>query len=159
MQPHSDTPARKGPRILLMVLLAIGAFFAMPPLVRWWNPAAGAFDVGTLNAPVLAALQFFAAVSMAFVAWRFLFPVLYAYVRESMEEKLFEKLTADLISQLPSAELANANSIFHAAERRRIAQFQFLIRCVRFLFSLLPFFVFLVLATRMVNSALTIVPH
>ena len=157
--PNTKNPASRGPRILLMVALAALTFFAVPPLLRWWNPAAGAFDVGTLNAPVLAALQFFAAVSMAYVPWRFLFPGLYGYVRDCMEGKLFENLTTELLDQLPTADLATATTIFHAAERRRIAQLQFLIRCVRVLFCLLPFFVFLLLATRMVTTALAVVPH
>ena len=158
--PETTPTASRGPRILFMVALAALAFFAVPPLLRWWDPAAGAFDVGTLNALVLAALQFFAAVSMAYVPWRFLFPGLYGYVRDCMEGKLFENLTDDLLGQLPNEEAWNTQAqATVATERRRIAQFKFLIRCVRVVFSLLPFFIFLLLATHMVNNALTVVPH
>ena len=160
MNPTPDpTTVRKGPRILLLIILAGIAFFAVPPLLRWWNPAAGSFDVGTLNAPVLAALQFFAAVSMAFVAWRFLFPKLYAYVRDCMEGKLFENLSEELRKPLYEEKNIYSDRIHQLAERRKVAQFQFLIRCTRFVFSLLPFFVFLLLATLMVNNSLTVVPH
>lgn len=159
--PETTNPvASRGPRILLMVAMAALAFFAVPPLLRWWNPAAGAFDVGTLNAPVLAALQFFAAVSMAYVPWRFLFPGLYGYVRDCMEGKLFENLTDELLSQLPAPNsLSTLSQLQAAAERRHINQFKFLIRCVRVIFCLLPFFIFLLLATHMVNNSLTVVPH
>lgn len=155
----TPSPIRKGLRIAALLALAGLAFLAVPPLLRWLNPAAGSFDIGTLNAPVLAALQFFAAVSMAYVAWRFLFPKLYAYVRDCMEEKLFTTLTTNLVDQLPPAELATTATVYHAAESRHIAEFQFRIRCVRLLLSLLPFFVFLVASVLMVNNALTIVPH
>ena len=155
MQPTPDTPARKGLRILLMVAAAVAVCFLVPPLLRWLNPAAGAFDVGPLNAPLLAALQFFAAVSMAFVPWRFLFPGLYGYVRDSTEEKLLANITG----QLSQALDADSSNIPAAAERRYIAQFQFLIRCVRLLFCLLPFFTFLLLAMRFLNTALTVVLH
>lgn len=156
MQPTSQPPARnKGWRIVLMVALAAAVFLLAPPLLRWLNPSAGAFDVGTLNAPVLAALQFFAAVSMAFVPWRFLFPGLYGYVRDGMEEKLLANITGQL-SQALDADFTNIPA---AAERRHIAQFQFLIRCVRLLFCLLPFLLFLLLAEHFLNVALTVVPH
>jgi hypothetical protein len=160
-------PPQKGLRIVLMVALAAAVFFAAPPLIRWYAsqaglPMAGSFDLGTLNVPVLAALQFFAAVSLAFVPWRFLFPGLYRYVRDCMEDKLLENLTKVLTDALPNPaneyELT-AESIQLAAERRRISQFQFAIRCVRLIFCLLPFFAFLALAQAFLNSALTVVPH
>ncbi|MBO2010840.1 hypothetical protein [Hymenobacter negativus] len=163
--PITHPPASRGPRILLMVALAAAVFFLAPPALRQFTayfhlPLAGSFDLGTLNVPVLAAVQFFAAVSMAYVPWRFLFPGLYGYVRDCMEGKLFENLTADLLGQLPAPTEWNTQAQTQiSAERRRISQFQFTIRCVRFLFSLLPFFVFLVLATSMVSSSLTVVPH
>lgn len=157
----------KGLRILLMVALAGLVFFAAPPALRWYTqyaqlPAAGSFDMGTLNAPVLAALQFFAAVSMAFVPWRFLFPGLYGYVRDCMEEKLLANITDKLNADLPTQQTdgwTDGAAIRLAAERRHIAQFQFLIRCVRLIFSLLPFFVFLLLAQQFLNTALTVIPH
>lgn len=165
MQPATQPPPQKGLRIAFMVALAAAIFFAAPPLIRWYArqaglPMAGAFDLGTLNAPVLAALQFFAAVSLAFVPWRFLFPGLYRYVRDCMEDKLLENLTKALTDALPSASIYNAaEAIQLAAERRRISQFQFTIRCVRLFFCLLPFFAFLALAQAFLSNALSIVPH
>jgi hypothetical protein len=167
MLAFTPAPAQKGLRIVFMVALATTVFFAAPPLLRWYAryaglPMAGSFDLGTLNVPVLAALQFFAAVSLAFVPWRFLFPGLYRYVRDCMEDKLLENLTTVLTDKLPTyetASLTDGTAIQLAAERRRISQFQFAIRCVRLLFCLLPFFAFLALAQAFLNSALTVVPH
>jgi hypothetical protein len=167
MQPATQSPPQKGLRIAFMVALAAAVFFAAPPLIRWYAryaglPMAGSFDLGTLNVPVLAALQFFAAVSLAFVPWRFLFPGLYRYVRDCMEDKLLENLTKVLTDALPtpgSEGWLGAQTIELAAERRRISQFQFAIRCVRLIFCLLPFFAFLALAQVFLNSALTVVPH
>ena len=69
----------------------------------------------------------------------------------------------DLLALLPTPlddlQVLLPQQVQLAAERRHIAQFQFLIRCVRLLLSLLPFFVFLAAAVLMVNNALTIVPH
>jgi hypothetical protein len=166
MQPTQPKP-QKGLRIIAMVALAAFVFFAAPPALRWYAqyaglPMAGSFDLGTLNVPVLAALQFFAAVSLAYVPWRFLFPGLYAYVRDCMEGKLMENLTKTLTDALPTyetASLTDGTAIQLAAERRRISQFQFAIRCVRLIFCLLPFFAFLALAQAFLNSALTVVPH
>jgi hypothetical protein len=112
--------------------------------------------------PLLAALQFFAAVSLAYMPWRFLFPGLYGYVRDYMEDKLLENMTKVLSDALPpyeTASLADGTTIQLAAERRRISQFQFTIRCVRLIFCLLSFFAFLALAQVFLNSALTVVPH
>ena len=160
MQPTTPTAARKGLRILLMVAAAVAVFFLAPPLLRAYSeaaglPRAGSFDLGFLNVPVLAALQFFAAVSFAFLPWRVLFPGLYGYVRDCMEEKLLANITDKLTANFE----ANEYNILVAAERRRIAQFQFLIRCVRLLFCLLPFFAFLLLAQQFLSNALTVVPH
>jgi hypothetical protein len=167
MQPTTSPPPQKGLRIVFMVALAAAVFFAAPPLIRWYAryaglPMAGSFDLGTLNVPILAALQFFAAVSLAYVPWRFLFPGLYRYVRDCMEDKLLENLTKVLTEALPTyetASLTDGTAIHLAAERRRISQFQFAIRCVRLIFCLLPFFAFLALAQAFLNSALTVVPH
>lgn len=156
----ATSPARKGLRIAGLLAGAGAMFVLLPLLLRYlFGPAAGGFDPSMLTIGTLAALQFFVTVSLAFAAWYFLFPKLYAYVRDCMEEKLFGSLTQELIDQLPPVELATSVSVFQAAERRKIAHFQFLIRCVRLLLSLLPFFVFLQLATQVVSAALTIVPH
>jgi hypothetical protein len=164
--PQPSKP-RRGWRILSMVALAAAVFFLIPPLMRWYTtyyhlPAAGSFDMGTFNVPVLAALLHFAAVSMAFVPWYFLFPGLYGYVRDCMEGKLLENVTKALTDELPTyetASLTDGAAIKLAAERRHIAQFQFLIRCVRFIFSLSPFLLFLALAEHFLSNALTVVPH
>lgn len=160
----TPAPAGKGWRIVLLVAAALAVLLvAGPALIKFTEaaelPRSGTFDIGVLEVPVLGAFQFFAAVSIAFAAYYALFHKLYAYVRDCMEEKLFSTLTTTLVDQLPKAELATLENIAHAAEARHIAQFQFRIRCVRFLLSLLPFFFLLAGSLFIVNNALTAVPR
>jgi hypothetical protein len=91
---------------------------------------------------------------MAFISWRWLFPDLYEYAVDCMEGKLLENLTDDLKLFLTHTQ----QDIMHAAERRHIAQFQFIIRCTRFVFALFPFLLFLLLANHALTAALTAVP-
>lgn len=160
----TSTPERKGLRVGLLVLAALGVLLLAGPALREYTsalnlPKAGSFDIGVLQVPMLGAFQFFAAVSIAYAAWRLLFPKLYAYVRDCMEEKLFATLTADLLAQLPGEPNASPEAVALATEKRHIAQFQFRIRCVRLLLCLLPFFLFLLASLAVVNNALTVVPH
>lgn len=162
-QPPTPAPANKGLRITLLVAAALAVLLlAGPALITYTEalelPRAGTFDIGVLEVPVLGAFQFFAAVSIAFVAYYLLFHKLYAYVRDCMEEKLFSTLTTTLVDQLPPAG-SPVEYIARAAEARHIAQFQFRIRCVRFLLSLLPFFFLLVGSLFVVNNTLSVVPH
>lgn len=144
----------KGGRVVVFGLVALLVFFALPPALRLLDPTAGGFAPDTINAAALGAFQYFAALSMAYVSWRWLFPGLYAYAAECMEGKLLENLT-DELKQFISADGAD---LFKAAELRHIAQLQFLIRCVRFVFALSPFLFFLLLANHALTAALTAVP-
>jgi hypothetical protein len=144
----------KGARVAVFGLVALLVFFALPPALRLIDPTAGGFAPDTINAAALGAFQFFAALTMAFISWRWLFPDLYEYAVDCMEGKLLENLTDDLKLFLTHTQ----QDIMHAAERRHIAQFQFIIRCTRFVFALFPFLLFLLLANHALTAALTAVP-
>jgi hypothetical protein len=145
----------KGGRVALFGLVALLVFFALPPALRILDPTAGGFAPDTINAAALGAFQFFAALTMAYVAWRGLFPDLYRYAVDCMEGKLLENLTEDLKTFLGAEGAVN---FLLAAEYRHIAQFQFIIRCTRFVLSLFPFLLFLLLANAALTAALTAVP-
>lgn len=147
----------KSAKVALLGLLALATFLFLPPLIRLAYPGFGGFAPDTINAATLGAFQYFAALTMAYASWRGLFPGLYAYAAECMEGKLLEAITIDLFARLPPGDyhLAELQTL---AERRKIATLQFTIRCVRFVFSVLPFFFFLWLANHALSSALTAVP-
>jgi hypothetical protein len=151
-------------RVALLGLVALVIFCCLPSALRSTiMPTAGGFTPDNLGAYTLGAFQFFAALSMAYVAWRGLFPNLYAYAAETMEGKLLESITTDLLTRLPIQFFLGQEDITRLklaalAERRKIATFQFTVRCARFAFSVLPFFVFFFAANASLTSALTVVP-
>ncbi|TPG71983.1 hypothetical protein EAH73_01695 [Hymenobacter nivis] len=145
----------KGARVAVFGALALGVFFLLPFALRLIDPTAGGFAPDTINAAALGAFQFFAALSMAYASWRWLFPDLYRYAMDCMEGKLLENLTDDLKALLGPTRSV---SLLEATEYRHIAQFQFLIRCTRFVLSLSPFLLFLLLANHALTAALTAVP-
>lgn len=163
-------------RVAIFGAVATGVFLALPDVLRHTiMPTAGGFTPDNIGAAALGAFQFFAALSMAYVSWRFLFPGLYGYAVETMEGKLLESITADLSTRLervhrhfdnPEANfsdmghLVNATKLdfAEAAERRKIATLTFTIRCARFAFSVSPFVFFFVQANHALASALTAVP-
>jgi len=147
-------PLPPGGRVLVFGVAALLVFFLLPPVLRLFYPSAGGFAPDTINAAALGAFHYFTALSLAYVSWRWLFPELYAYAVDCMSGKLLENLTDDLKLFLTHTE----QEVMYAAERRHIAQFQFLIRCIRFVFSLLPFLFFLALANHALTAALTAVP-
>jgi hypothetical protein len=91
----------KGSRVLLLGLVAVGTFFFGPPLVRLVYPEFGGFAPDTINAYTLGAAQYFLALTMAYTGWRAIFPRLYDYAAETMEGKLLESITADLLAMMP----------------------------------------------------------
>ena len=151
-------------RVALFGLVALVIFCCLPSALRHTiMPTAGGFTPDNLGAYTLGAFQFFAALSMAYVSWRALFPDLYAYVCETMESKLLASITSELLSRLPTQFLPGQEDTIRLqlaalAERRKIATFQFTVRCARFAFSVLPFFVFFFAANASLTSALTVVP-
>jgi len=91
----------KGSRVLLLGLVATSTFIFLPPLVRLVYPSFGGFAPDTINAYTLGAAQYFLALTMAYTGWRGLFPRLYDYAAETMESKLLESITAELLAMLP----------------------------------------------------------
>lgn len=162
MHPTPPATRSKSWRAAALVLVALlGLLAAGPALIKYSEvlglPRAGTFDLGLIEVPVLAALQFFAAVSMAFVAYYVLFTGEYRYVRDCASGKLFENLTDELLSDLATAQTETDYARVEA--RRHIAHLKFLIRCARFVLALLPFLAFLWLSQACVNALLTAVPH
>ncbi|MDJ0367286.1 hypothetical protein QMK33_19230 [Hymenobacter sp. H14-R3] len=143
-----------GGRIAVFAVVASSIFFVLPHVLRWFDPTAGGFAPDTVNAAALGAFHYFAALSMAYVSWRWIFPDLYAYAIDCMSDKLLANLT-DELKNLFNDRSCDLRAV---AEKRHIAQFQFLIRCVRFVFALSPFLFFLLLANHALTAALTAVP-
>jgi hypothetical protein len=149
----------KGARALLLGVSALAVFLFLPRVVRVFYPDFNAFGPDTINAYTLGACQFFTALTMAYAAWRLLFPSLYAYAAETMEGKILESITSELVALLPGVGQWDApEALASLAERRKIATLTFTVRCTRFAFSVLPFFLFLLLANHALASALTAVP-
>jgi len=163
-------------RVAIFGAVATGVFLALPDVLRHTiMPTAGGFTPDNIGAAALGAFQFFAALSMAYVSWRYLFPGLYAYAAETMGGKLLESITTDLSTRMERVHRhfdnpkASFNDMAHlveatkldfaeAAERRKIATLTFTIRCARFVFSVSPFVFFFVQANHALASALTVVP-
>jgi hypothetical protein len=151
-------------RVAIFGLVATLVFLFLPALLRATiDPRANGFTPDTIGGAALGAFQFFAALSMAYVSWRFLFPGLYAYAAETMEGKLLESITADLLAQLPATSSTGEGEwwrtkLAYSAERRKIATLTFTIRCARFVFSVAPFVFFFVQANHALASALIAVP-
>jgi hypothetical protein len=143
----------KGNKLLVLALVAILTFLFLPPFLRLL-PELGGFTPDTLNAYSLGAAQYFLALTMAYVSWRWLFPGLYAYAVETMEGKLLESITTDLLALFGQ----ETTTLPELAERRKIATLQFSIRCVRFVFSISPFVFFFWGANAALTAALTAVP-
>lgn len=156
----------KGSRVLLLGLAAVSTFFFGPPLVRLVYPSFGGFAPDTINAYTLGAAQYFLALTMAYAGWRALFPRLYDYAAETMEGKLLESITAELLALLSPPDYwpealphsPTTERLAEVAERRKIATLQFSTRCARLLFSCSPFFIFFFAANAALTSALTAVP-
>jgi len=147
------TSLTKGSKLFVLALAALVTYFFGAPLLRLL-PEMGGFTPDTLNAYTLGAAQYFLALTMAYVSWRWFFPELYAYAAETMEGKLLESITTELLA-LFSQE---AITLPELAERRKIATLQFTIRCVRFLYSVSPFVFFFLGANAALTAALTAVP-
>jgi hypothetical protein len=144
-------------------LVVTGAIFiGLPPILRILDPAAGSFGIELLNALGLAAMLFGAVLHLALIAYEKFLSPLYKYQAESLdgEGKLFENLTdnlENLQNALASSQAAPSLSLL--IERRRTAQFKFIIRCVRLSFCLLSLAYLLHLALQVVTVALTVVPQ
>ncbi|WP_310391558.1 hypothetical protein [Hymenobacter sp.] len=142
------------------VLITGLIFLLMPPALRLIDPTAAGFNVDVLNALGLAAILATGGLHMALYAYEKFLPRFQKYQAESLEgeAKLFENLTdalADPLYQEANIYPARLNQLI---ERRKVAQFIFLIRCVRLSFCLLSLAYLLHLATQMITLAMTAVP-
>lgn len=58
---------------LLTLVLAVALFLVSPIFIRWYDPTAGIFDAGFLQAIVLAAVYTFSEAFFGWVLWQLIF--------------------------------------------------------------------------------------
>lgn len=147
-------------RVGLLGAVALLIFLFLPAILRHTiDPRANGFTPDTIGATALGAFQFFAALTIAYAAWRVLFPPLYTYAAETMQGKLLESITSELTALLPPmGQWYNTQDLAALTERRKIATLTFIVRCTRFAFSVLPFVFFFLQANAALTAALTAVP-
>ncbi|MDF7810509.1 hypothetical protein [Hymenobacter sp. YC55] len=144
----------------ISLVLASFILIGLPYVLHLFDAGAGGFTADQFNTLALAAMLVLAAVHVGFFVFRRLFPRFYDYLRECLEGegKLFENLTDQLWQPLIKADYLGPNRLAQLTERRKVAQFQFLIRCVRLSFCLLVLAYLLHLATHMLTVAMTVLP-
>lgn len=147
-------------RVGLLGATALLVFLLLPTILRHTiDPRANGFAPDTIGATALGAFQFFAALTIAYAAWRVLFPPLYTYAAETMQDKFLESITSDLVALLPpKGKWYNTQDLAALTERRKIATLTFIVRCTRFAFSVLPFVFFFLQANAALTATLTAVP-
>ena len=148
--------------ITLSLLLAAAVFVLLPYVLRFFDPSAGSFGIDTLNALAFGALMLAAILHLGFLAYSKVFPQFRTYQQDSLEGegKLFENITSGLETDLeylvdwtqPHERLPVL------VENRKVAQFKFLIRCVRLSFCLASFYALVLLSEHVLTAALTVVP-
>lgn len=148
--------------ITFSLLLAATVFVLLPHLLRFFDPSAGSFGIDTLNALAFGAVMLAAILHLGFLAYSKVFPQFRTYQQESLEGegKLFENITGDLEIKLQYAEdwLAPHERLPLLIENRKVAQFKFIIRCVRLSFCLLAFYALVQLSEHVLTAVLTVVP-
>jgi len=158
--------AKTYPRYLRLItfslLLAAAVFVLLPHVLRFFDPSAGAFGIDTLNALAFGAVMLAAILHLAFLAYSKVFPRFRTYQQESLEGegKLFENLTDSLETDLSYVTdwLSPHERLPLLIENRKVAQFKFLIRCVRLSFCLLAFYALVQLSEHVLTAVLTVVP-
>lgn len=83
----------KNYREYLTIVVALLVFFVSPYVLRWVDPTAGAYDIGIMQIPVIAAMNFFL---YCFTAW-FTINLLWPDVRTFFNDQFsnaFNKITA-----------------------------------------------------------------
>ncbi|MGI4866160.1 MAG: hypothetical protein ACRYFZ_19705 [Janthinobacterium lividum] len=155
-------------RLITVSLLAAAAVFVLLPYVlRFFDPSAGSFGIDTLNALAFGAVLLAAILHLGFLAYSKVFPRFRTYQAESLEGegKLFENITDELRAPLWQKDVeesmpkwAISDRIAFCVERRKVSQFQFIIRCVRLSFCLLAFYALVQLSEHVLIAALTVVP-
>ena len=154
------------PRYLRLATLALLAtavvFILLPYVLRLFDPSAGSFGIDTFNALSFGAALLAAILHLGFWAYERLFPRFKGYQQESLEDeaRLFENLTGELEAGLDYLKhwVHEADQLPVRVEARKIAQFKFLIRCVRLLFCLSALYCLVNLSERVLTAALTVVP-
>ena len=161
MQPPTTTPTP--PRYLRLATLALlftsVVFVLLPYGLRLFDPSAGSFGIDTFNALAFGAALLAAIVHLGIWAYERIFPRFKLYQADSLEEeaRLFENLTGDLETGL-AAITQRPEQLPLQIEARHIAQFKFLIRCVRLLFCLSALYCLVTLSEHVLLAALTVVP-
>jgi hypothetical protein len=152
---------------LVTLTLAVTVLLGLPSLLQLFDAGAGGFGTNTLNVLALAATLFWAVLQLGFLAYRALFRRFKAYQAECLEEagKLFENVTDDLrIPLYPAADvvqnldISQAHTLNIFIERRKVAQFTFIVRCVRLAFCLLALFGLLHFAEHALTVAMLATP-
>ena len=139
MPPQPLPPPRYLRYASLSVALAALVLFGLPYLLHLFTHAAGGFTVDQLNSFALAAALFWLVLQLAYLAYRALFRRFRAYQGECLEEqgKLFENVTSELRDPLYDGKVPSDARLQLFIERRKVAQFQFMVRCARLLFCFL----------------------
>jgi hypothetical protein len=154
------------PRYLRLITTALlvtaGVFVLLPFVLRFFDPSAGSFGIDTLNALAFGAVLLAAILHLGFQAYERVFPQFKAYQQDSLEGegKLFENLTSDLETNLSYLTdwVSPHERLPVLIENRKVAQFKFLIRCVRLSFCLLSLYALVLLSEHVLTAALTVVP-
>ncbi|WP_460503960.1 hypothetical protein, partial [Hymenobacter agri] len=142
-------------------LLATGVIFVvLPPILRVLDPTAGSFGIEILNALGLAALLFSGVLHGGLFVYEKFLGRFHKYQGESLEGegKLYENLSDELRKPLYQDERIYADRLAVYAERRKVNQFIFHMRCTRLNYSLFSLAFLLCLGAFMVNLAMTAVP-
>jgi len=147
---------------LLTLALAIVVLLGLPYLLHFFDAGAGGFTSDKLNVLALAATLFWVVLQLGFLAYRTLFRRFKGYQAECLEEagKLFENVTDELRTPLfPAADvvqnldISQQHTLAIFTERRKVAQFTFLVRCVRLAFCLVTLFALCWLALHTLTLA------
>ncbi|WP_151087386.1 hypothetical protein [Hymenobacter baengnokdamensis] len=141
------------------LLVAVGIFLVLPPVLRLFYPTAGGFDQGTINTLALAALQYFAAAQLALFTYKRLLPGFYAYLVDTLQDKVLENVTGELEAQLLHPETLDTGLLPVLIEHRKLLELKFTIRCKRLYFCFLPLAFFFIGAQLALTTVLTVVPH
>jgi hypothetical protein len=142
------------------ILMTGVIFLVLPEVLRILDPTAGSFGIEILNALGLAAMLLSAVLHGSLVVFEKFLPRFYGYLSESVEGdgKLYENLSEELRKPLYAENNIYPDRLAQLRERRKVAEFQFRMRCTRSNYSLFSLAFVLCLGAFMVNLAMTAVP-
>lgn len=78
----------------LGIPLAVVLYFITPPILRWVDPTAGAYDAGYLHAIALGLVKIFFASGVAWLLMWATFPKFYRYLDDDAETDLLNGTAA-----------------------------------------------------------------